>query len=133
MSIDCDPQSSNPELFTLRGLRLRVVALVRARIALANTRGFASQSAEVIELGPSYSTSFYQIDVVNDGGVKRKNPFDADSETGFSYGDGFACAPMLASNHDAFKSLQSFFRLGFLDSHVDTHSIAWLKLGNIIA
>src|SRR5688572_8278656 len=39
---------------------------------------------------------------------------------------------MFACNHDAFKNLQSLFGLGFLNPHVNTDGIAWLKLRNVL-
>src|SRR6185503_6094379 len=131
MSIDCDPQSCSPELFLGSG-GLGVIALLTSRIALANTCSLTAKSTEVVELGPSHAASFYQIDVVDYRCVKWKNSFYADSKTGLSNSDCLAGAAMFTSDHDAFKSLQSFFGLRFLNPHVNADRIAWLKLWNII-
>src|SRR5689334_1301406 len=143
MSIDCDPQSGSPvslpisvneregELLTLCRRSLRVVVLLAAGITLANACGFAAQSAQIVELGAANAASFHEIDMIDDGRVQRKDSFHADAETGFANGDRLTRAAVLARNHDAFESLQSFLGLGFLDPDVNADRVARLKLWNI--
>ena len=78
-----------------------------SRVALTNASGLTAQSTQVVELGSSDATSFYQIDVIDDGCVKWKDSFHANTETGLSHRDRFARAAMFAGNHYAFESLQS--------------------------
>src|SRR5262245_19312879 len=103
-----------------------------ARVALANACGLAPQTTEVIELGSPDPTALDQIDVVDDGGVQWKDSFDADAETRLSHSNRFARAAVFPGNHDAFKSLQSLFGLGFFNPDVNTDRIAWLKFWNIL-
>jgi hypothetical protein len=119
------------KLFLAGCRRLSVVALVSARVALANACRFAAQSAQVVELRSSDATSFHEIDMIDDGCVQRKYPLDADAKTRLSHGDRFARAAVFAGDHDTFKSLQSLFGLGFFNPYVNTDRIAWLKLWNI--
>src|SRR5215212_863063 len=118
----------------LRGCRsLIVVAPVAACVALSNACGLTSKSTEIVELCSPDATSFYQIDVVDNGRVQWKDSLNADAKTRLSHGDGFTRAAMFASDHDALKSLQSLFRLRFLNPHVNTDRIAGLKLWDITA
>src|SRR5262249_26105403 len=102
-----------------------------ARVALANACRFTTQSAQIVELRSSDATALYEIDVIDDGGVQRKDSLDADAETRLAHCDRFARAAMFARDHDALESLQSLFRLGFLDPNVHANRIAWLKFRNI--
>jgi len=126
MSVDCYPQAC---LFL--GCRGLLVALV-AGVSLTDACGLTSKSTEVVKLGSSDAASLYKIDVIDDGRVQWKDSFNADAETRFSNGNGFARAAMFAGDYDAFKSLQSLFGLGFFNSHVNTDRIAWLKLWKIL-
>jgi hypothetical protein len=138
MRIDGDPQRgfsihfpAIESLFALgRGSRFAI--LLTARIALANTGGFTTQTAEVIKLRSSDTASFHQIDVINDSGVQRKNSFDTDTEAGFAHRDGFTRAAVLSRDYDTFKSLQSFLGLGFLDPDMNADRVARLKLGYVL-
>jgi hypothetical protein len=71
--------------------------------------------------------------VVDDRGVKGKDSFHANTETGFAHRDGFTRAAVLSRNYDTFKSLQSLFGLGFLDPDMNADRVARLKLGNILS
>ena len=108
------------------------VITMTARVALADTSGFAAQPAQVIELGSPDATSFHEVDVVDDRRVQREDSFNADAKTRFSDSDGFASAAMFTRDYDALKSLQSLFGLGLLNPHVHADRIAWLKLWNIL-
>src|SRR4026207_953960 len=140
MRIDCDPQSVSPVFnfqteksllaLSCRGL---FFVLLTACITLANTCRFTTKSAEVVELGASNTSSFDEIDVIDDGGVQRKDSFDANTETCLADGDRFPRAAMFTCNHDTFKNLQSLFSLGFLDPDVNADRVARLKLRNILS
>jgi hypothetical protein len=110
---------------------LRVVLLLSTSIALPDSSRFATQSAQVIELGTSNATFLDKVDVIDDSCVKRKYSFDTHAEACFSHSDCFASATMFARDHDAFESLQSFFGFRFFDPNMYTHSIARLKSGNV--
>src|SRR5215203_93901 len=103
-----------------------------ARIALPDACGLTSKSAQVVEFGPADATSLNKVDVIDDRSVKWENSFDTNAEARFSNGDRFTSAAMFASNHDTFKSLQSFFSFRFFDPYVDADRVAWLKLWNVI-
>src|ERR1041385_3473120 len=64
----------------LAGCRcLRVVT--PARIALANACRLTAQSAQVVKLRPSDTSTLHEIDVIDDRSVQRKDSLDADAET----------------------------------------------------
>jgi hypothetical protein len=109
-----------------------MTSLLASRVALANSRGLTTQLTQVVELGTPDATLLNQIDVVDDRGVKGKDSLNANAETRLANSNSFPGAAMLTGNHDAFKRLQTFFGLGFLDANVNTHRIAGLKLGNIL-
>ena len=110
---------------------LSIVA-VAARVALTDACGFTPQSTQVVKLRAPDATALYQIDVIDDCCVQWENSFYANAKTRLSHRDRFARAAVFARDHDAFKSLQSLFGLGFFNPHVNTDRIAWLKLWNII-
>src|SRR5215204_5394348 len=128
MRVDCDPQPVSPVLilagsrgapadlfaFTCSG-SLGSLRLMSARIALADACSLTSQSAQVVEFCPADATSFDEIDVIDNRSVKWEDSLNTNAETRFSHGDGFTRAAMFASYDDTFKSLQSFFGLGFLN------------------
>jgi hypothetical protein len=119
-------------LFTLRrGGGLCVTALP-SRIPLADACCLTSKSTQVVKLRSSDTASFDEVNVIDDSRVEWKNSFDAHSKTCFPYGNGLARASMLPGDYNALESLKSLLGFGFLDTHVDTDRIAWLKLRNIV-
>src|SRR6476659_1885843 len=102
-----------------------------ARITLTDTSSFTTKSAEVIKFRSSDATAFDEINVIDNRSVERENAFNADTETGFSNRDCFACASVLPSNYHTFESLESFFGLGFFDPHMYTNGIARLEPRNV--
>src|SRR5262247_2544576 len=109
MSVDCNPQGFRRNTnfrshhLLLAGARgLRVFRLLATRVALADAGRFATQATQVIELRPADSAALHEIDVIDDGGVQRKDSLDADAKARLSDGDRFARAAVLTSNHDAF-------------------------------
>jgi hypothetical protein len=118
-------------LFFIGSSGLGTFVLVSASIALTDSSGFASQSAQVVELGSSNATSLNEVDVIDNSCVKREYSFDTHAEACFPHGNRFASATMFASDHDALESLESFFGFRLFDSNMYTHSIARLKSGNV--
>src|SRR5688572_1363232 len=115
-----------------RFLHSCLLGLLPASIALTDAGGFTSQTAQVVELGPAYAAALHEVDVVDDGGVQRKDSLDADAKARLSDGDRFARAAVFASNHDAFECLKSFLRFRFLDAYVNAYRIARLKPRNVL-
>src|SRR5207248_1686529 len=103
-----------------------------AGIALANTRCFAAQLAQVIKLGPAHVTLLHDVDMIDDRRVQRKNSLNPDAKTDFAHGDRLAHAAMFSGDDHAFKGLQTLFGFGFLDAHVNPDRVAGLKFGKVI-
>src|SRR5882762_1041023 len=87
--------------FARSGCALHLPGLIGARIPLTDSSRLATQFAQVIELGAPDAPLFHHIDMIDDGGVQRKDPFDADTETGFANGNRLARAAVLAGDDDA--------------------------------
>ena len=104
-----------------------------ACIALTNACGFTSQAAQVIEFCSSHATSLNHVDMVDDGCVKRKDSLNADTKAGFADRNCFPGAAMFASDDHTFKSLQTLLGFRFLDTNVNAHRIARLKIRNVSA
>src|SRR6185369_13384671 len=107
------------ELFLARCRRLGIDAMA-TRVALTDTCGFTAQSTQVVKLRASDAAALYEIDVIDDCCVQWEDSFNANTKTRLSHRDRFARAAMFSRNHDAFKSLQSFFGLRFFNPHVHT-------------
>src|SRR5205823_3183856 len=75
--------------------------------ALAQTRRFASQIPEIIQLGAPDAASANQIDMIDHRSVHGKNAFHALTEAYLSNRDGFAHAGVLASDNRAFEGLKT--------------------------
>ena len=74
-------------------------------VALANAGGLSAKLAEIVKLCPAHASPLYDVDVINDSCVKRENPLNTDSETGFAHSNCLSCTAVFASNNDAFKRL----------------------------
>jgi hypothetical protein len=96
--------------------------------ALAQTRRFASQIAEIIQLGAPNAASANQVDMVDHGSVHREDAFYTLPETYFSNRDGFAHTGVLASDDGALEGLETLL-IALLDSHVHPDGIARAKFG----
>ena len=121
-------------LFVLTGYGgLSAAPLLTTGVALANSGSLTTQSTQVIKLCSSHSSSLNEIDVVDDGGMEREDPFNANPEARLAHGNGFSGTAVLARNDHAFKRLQALLGLRFLDANVNAHRIAGLKLGNILS
>ena len=70
--------------------------------------------------------------MINDGCVKGKDSFDANTKTGLANGYCLARSTMFAGNHHALKSLESLFGFGFLDPYMYANCIARLKPRNVL-
>jgi hypothetical protein len=121
-------------LFVLTGDGgLSAATLLTTSVALANSGSLTAQSTQVIELCSSHSSSLHEIDVVDDGGMEREDPFNTNPEARLANGNGFSGAAVLARNDYTFKRLQALLGLRFLNANVNAHGIARLKLGNILS
>jgi hypothetical protein len=121
-------------LFVLAGDGgLSAAALLTTGVTLANSGSLTSQSTQVVEFCSPHSPSLHEIDVVYDGGMERENPFNTNAEARFTDGNGFSGTAVLTRNDYTFKRLQALLSLRFLDANVNAHSIARLKLGNILS
>ena len=112
---------------------LSAAPLLTTRVALANSGSLTTQSTQVIELCSAHSSSLDEIDVVDDGGMEREDPFNPNPEACLADGNGFSGAAVLARNDDTFKRLQALLGLRFLDANVNAYRISRLKLGNILS
>src|SRR5205809_5382371 len=103
------------------------------RIALANTRRFTTELAQVIKLGPADVTFFHDIDVIDDRRVQGENSFHTHTKAGLTYRNCLADAAMLTGDADAFKRLQAFFSFRLFNAHVNAHGVSGLKLRNVLS
>lgn len=104
-----------------------------ARVALADPRRLAAQLAQVVKLCAPYATALHYINVIDDGGVQRKDPLDADTEAGLADGNRFTRAAVLASYTHTFESLESFLCFRLFDPDMYPKRVAGLKVRNIRA
>src|SRR4030095_379625 len=103
-----------------------------AGVALTDTSCLTAKTTQIIKFRTSNTTLLHQIDVIDDGCVKRKDSFDANTETRFSHSYRFARATMFAGNHHSFKCLESFLSLRLFDPYMYADRIARLKPRNVL-
>src|SRR3954453_14191874 len=111
----------------------RADASARDRLPLLlDLGGLAAQFAEVVQLGPADVTAGDDLDLLDDRGVHREGPLDADAEADLAHGEGLAGAAALAADHDALEDLDA--RAGALDD-ADVHldGVAGTELGDVVA
>lgn len=134
MAEQADEADAVQSLLVLTGdSGLSAAPLLPTRVALANSGSLTAQSAQVIELRSSHSSSLHQIDVVDDGGMEREDPFNTNPKTCLANGNGLSSTAVLARNDYTLKRLEALLGLRFFDSNMNAHSIARLKLGNILS
>ena len=104
---------------------------MRASVALADPRRLAAQLAQIVKLRTANAATLHHINVVHDGCMERKDPFDTDAKAGFADRDRFSHTSVLARDTDAFERLKSFFGLRFFDADVDPHGITGLKVRDV--
>ena len=112
---------------------LSAAPMLTTRVALANAGSLTTQSAQVIKLCSSNSSSLHEIDMIDDGGMEREDPFNTNPEARLANGNGLSGTSVLARNDYAFKRLQPLLGFRFLDANVNAHRVARLKLGNVLS
>src|ERR1700726_1051284 len=96
------------------------------------TRGFALESAEVIELRAAHAALAQYLDRTDRRRIRREYAFDAHAETDAAYCE--ACSGGLPAllYHHPFKRLNAFlFALGLFQAHVDAHRIPRPQRGQV--
>src|SRR5664279_2678746 len=93
----------------------------RNRVALLLDLGsLAAQRAQVVELGPTHVTSGHDLDPVDNRGVNREGPLDADPEAHLSYRERLPNAAAGTADHDALEDLNAGARsLNHLDVNLE--------------
>jgi hypothetical protein len=100
---------------------------LRGGAAFPQAGGFATQTAEVIQLCAADSAGSNHVDMVHNGSVQGEDALYALTETHFPNSDSFAHAFIVAGDHGAFECLEAFF-IAFLNLYVDTNSVSGSKL-----
>src|SRR3954451_15207711 len=111
----------------------RADASARDRLPLLlDLGGLAAQLAEVVQLGPADVTAGDDLDLLDDRGVHREGPLDADAEADLAHGEGLARAAALTADHDALEDLDAGpVALDHADVHLD--GVAGTERGDVVA
>src|SRR6516164_8110937 len=96
---------------------------------VAQTSGFALQSAEIEKAGAAHLGRAHQIDLVDDLRVEREDTLDALTEADLANREA-GLRTVVALDHHAFKRLHALL-VAFFDLDVDTHSVAGTKRRNV--
>src|SRR3954452_3431608 len=99
---------------------------------LLDLGGLAAQLAEVVQLGPAHVTAGHDLDLLDDRGVHREGPLDADAEAHLADGEGLPDAAALTADHGALEDLDAgTVALDDADVHLD--GVAGTELGDVVA
>src|SRR6185437_6558556 len=95
-------------------------------LLLANARGFAAQTTEVVQLGAAHAPGAQNFDFVDHARVDRENAFHALAEGDLAHGEGVARAAVIAGDADAFEGLDALL-VPLLDLHVHAYRVAGVE------
>jgi hypothetical protein len=95
----------------------------------AQASGFATQSAEIVELCAANVCGAEYVDFIDDLGVERENTLDALAEAHLADGEGWLRATAFGDD-GAFEGLGALF-VAFLDADVNADGVAWSEAGNV--
>src|SRR4051794_22272183 len=99
---------------------------------LLDLGGLAAQLAEVVQLRPADVTAGDDLDLLDDRGVHREGPLDADAEAHLAHGEGLPGATALPADHDALEDLDAgAVALDHADVHLD--GVAGTERGDVVA
>ena len=101
-----------------------------ASIFFLDSSSLSAEITQVVKLRTANSAEPYNVDMINNGRVQRKDTLDANAETDLSDSDRFTRSTVFAGDHYALKNLKTFF-VAFLDADVDLNGIARLKRRDI--
>jgi hypothetical protein len=109
------------------GIAAALVAL------LLDTGRLADAVTQVVELRSANVALPLDIDRLNDRGVQREDPLNADTEADLA--DGERCArtrSTAACDHNTFECLNAFAS-GLDDSYIDHDSVSWTEVRDVVA
>src|SRR5215204_2529558 len=109
-----------------------VRALAAVVRALGDTRRFAAQIAEVIELGAAHLAAAHELDRVDHRRQQREHPLDALAVGNLADREALVDAVAGAADADALIGLDAG-ALAFDHLDVDDHGVARLEVRNILA
>jgi len=96
---------------------------------VAQTRSFATQVAQIVELRAAHFGRSHDFDFINNLRTLGENALYALAEADFAHGK-TGLRPAAASDHHAFKSLQTLF-IALFDFHLHPNSVARTELRQI--
>jgi hypothetical protein len=112
------------------GSRRKLRSAGASAFAFAETRRFAFEATEVIQLGSANPAGADDVDMIDNSGVHRENALDALAEANLADGDRFTHSGVVSGDYGTFEDLQALF-VTFPDLDVDFDGVARPECGEV--